>query len=221
VIVCTLNEEHSIYQTLEGIPDSISEVIVVDGHSKDRTLEMVKKARPGARVILQRGRGKPMAMHQGIEAATGEIVVTLDGDGSSDPAEIGEFVRAILEGNDVAKGSRFLRGAPTMPFHRQYLNIILTLFADFLYGTRFTDVTCGFNAFRRDAILSLDFLATGFGYEPVIYALAKKRRYRIVEVPCRDAGRKGGASKLPALTQGLRAVSVLLRERFRWETASS
>jgi len=213
-VVCTLNEEKSIYETLKRIPEFVCEIIVVDGHSKDRTLELVKKARPDARIILQRGKGKAIAMRQGIDAATGDIVVTLDGDGSSDPAEIPKFVRAILEGNHIAKGSRFLAGGPRMPFHRQYLNIMLTLFTDFLYMARFTDVTCGFNAFRRSAILNLDFMRTGFGYEPVIYALAKKSHYRIVEVPCKDRGRKSGASKLPALTQGLKAAIILLKERF-------
>lgn len=200
---------------LRKIPEYVHEVIVVDGHSTDRTLEMVKKAQPDAKTILQRGKGKPCAMRQGVEAATGDIIVTLDGDGSSDPTEIPRFVEAILRGSDIAKGTRFSAGSPRMSFHRQFLNIMLTVFTDFLYLAQFTDVTCGFNAFRRAAALSIDFVGTGFGYEPVIYALAKKSRYRIVEVPCTDRGRKSGTSKLPALTQGLKAVFVLLKERFR------
>lgn len=215
VVICTLNEEQSIRETLTRIPQSVHETIIVDGHSTDKTLEVAKKARPDVRIILQRAKGKPVALRQGIEAATGDIIVTMDADGSSDPADIPRFVEAIQRGSDVAKGTRFLAGARKMALHRQYLNIILTLFTDFLYAARFTDVTCGFNAYRRDAILGLDFLRTGFGYEPVINALARKNRYRIVEVACKEGGRKSGTSKLPALPQGLRAVAALLRERFR------
>ncbi len=214
VVVCTLNEEKSIYETLKNIPDSVFEIIIVDGHSKDRTLEIARKTRSDAKVIIQRGRGKAVALRQGIEAATGDIIVTLDSDGSSDPSEIPKFVEAIMKKNDIAKGSRFLAGSPRMSFHRQYLNIVLTLFTDLIYMATFTDVTCGFNAFRRSAILNLDFMRTGFGYEPVIYAMAKKNRYRITEVPCKDRGRKTGVSKLPAVSQGLKAVIALLRERF-------
>src|SRR4051794_9330599 len=103
------------------------------------------------RLVMQTRRGKGNALHSGILAATGDIVVHLDADGSTAPQEIGGFVEVLLAGADYAKGSRFLRDAGTidMPIYRQIGNGALVLLTNVLFRTRYTDITYGYNAFWK------------------------------------------------------------------------
>src|SRR6185437_10317051 len=109
VVIPTLDEAANLPHVFARMPD-VFEVIVVDGHSTDSTIEVARALRPDVRVILQHGNGKGNALACGFAAARGEIIVMLDADGSTDPAEIPAFVGPLLEGADFAKGSRFATG---------------------------------------------------------------------------------------------------------------
>ena len=110
------------------------------------------------RLVKQTGKGKGDALRCGYQAATGDIIVMLDADGSTDPAEIPAYVGALMAGADFAKGSRFLQGAGTadMPPLRRVGNTAIVILANLLFGLRFTDITYGYNAFWRS---SAQFLA--------------------------------------------------------------
>jgi glycosyltransferase involved in cell wall biosynthesis len=111
VVIPTLNEAKNLPWLLPRIPRWVHEVIIVDGCSRDNTIEVARQYRPDARIVMEHRRGKGAALACGFVAARGDIVVTLDADGSMAPEEIIFFVGALMSGADFAKGSRFLQGA--------------------------------------------------------------------------------------------------------------
>src|ERR1700722_7500569 len=110
VVIPTLNEARNLPHVLGVLPSDIYEVIIVDGHSVDDTLAVARELRPDGRVVMQTRTGKGNALACGCAAATGDIIVTIDADGSADPGEIPLFVKALREGADFAKGTRFAAG---------------------------------------------------------------------------------------------------------------
>jgi glycosyltransferase involved in cell wall biosynthesis len=213
VVICTLNEEANLSKVLRRIPSCVNEIVLVDGYSKDNTVPLAKTLLPSIRILYQPGKGKDDAMKHGFRNATGDIIVTLDADGSTDPTQIPEFVSRLQDGYDFSKGSRFLEVNPVMPVHRIVGNRILTLFTNMLYGTRYTDVCCGYNAFWKECLKRIDLPDNHFDYEPVLMAKISKAGLRVAEVQCRDRGRLSGNSKLPMPTQGLKAAIAVLRQR--------
>jgi glycosyltransferase involved in cell wall biosynthesis len=215
VIICTLNEEANISDVVSKIPPWVYEVILVDGYSKDNTIMAAKTVLPSIRIFYQPGRGKDDAMKFGFKHAKGDIIVTLDADGSTDPLQITDFVSRLVKGYDFSKGSRFLESDPIMPTHRKFGNKMLALFTNLLYGTRYTDVCCGYNAFWSNCLGKMEFIDNQFDYEPVLCAKIKKAGLKVTEVHCSDTGRKSGNSKLPMPTQGLKAAVAVLRYRLK------
>src|SRR5688572_24051543 len=117
-VVPARNEERNIGWVLERMPACVDEVLLVDGFSRDRTVEVARKVRPDVVVARQRGCGKGAAMRTGFEDASGDFVVVLDADGSMDPAEIQDYVTALEAGYDFVKGSRFLPGGGSLDLTR-------------------------------------------------------------------------------------------------------
>lgn len=103
VIIPTLNEAQNLPHVLAKLPGRLHEVIVVDGFSTDDTLDVARLLRPAAKIVLQQCRGKGDALRCGFEAATGDVLVMLDADGSADPAEIPAFVETLMAGVDFAR----------------------------------------------------------------------------------------------------------------------
>ena len=110
VVIPTLNEEENIGWVLSRLPQDVDEVIIVDGDSTDRTVEIATALRPDVVAVNQLGRGKGAALVTGLNQAKGDVAVIIDADGSMDPVEIPALVGALLAGADVAKGSRATAG---------------------------------------------------------------------------------------------------------------
>ena len=217
VLICTMNEAENLPHVLPKIPDWVDEVLLVDGHSIDGTVEIARQLRPDIRIVYQPGRGKGDALRHGIQEAKGEIIITLDADGQTDPSEIGKFVEAILSGYDFAKGTRFRRiVSAARPLHRIIGNWLITLVFDLLFLRTYTDLCSGYNAFKRSAIQTLNLTyPNGLADEPLLHCRAAKAGLRVIEVPHRDCPRIAGASKAPSWRQGITAISTILRERLR------
>lgn len=215
-LICTKDEEQNLPYVLPKIPEWVDELLVVDGHSSDRTVEVVKRLCPNAKVVYQPNKGKGDALRYGIKKAQGDIIVTLDADGTSDPTEMEEFIVPLLNGYDYAKGSRFASGMPRRkPWYRIAGNWVIVLLFDALFAKRYTDLCCGYNAFWKKAIKTVDLnSADGFADEPLINCRVRKAGLRMVEVGCIDRGRIGGGTKAPAWRQGFKAVKTIVRERF-------
>lgn len=216
VLICALNEEENLPHVLPRIPAWVYEVILVDGHSADRTAEIAGELQPGIRVLVQPGKGKQDAKIFGLRHASGDIVVFMDADGQNDPDEMHKFVQPLIDGYDFAKGSRFLDTDPSIPRFRRIGNRIFTTLVNLLYGTNYTDLCSGYNAGWRESLLGLK--PTGdnsFMDEPWVNINMKKLGLKVVEVAHRDRGRANGQSTFGSLSMGWVILKIIIRERFR------
>ena len=216
VLICTLNEEKNLPHVLPKIPRWVDEILLVDGHSVDNTVEVAKGIRPEIRMLYQPDKGKGNALRYGIQQASGEIIVTLDADGQTDPEDIPRFVVPLLNGYDFAKGSRLAHGRPVnMPWHRWIGNKVLAVTSNLLHGTKYTDICSGYNAFWKSAFLRLKLAHNGFEMEQEMLVKARKVGLKVVEVNHYDAGRLGSTSKVSDIKQGLLDWVLIIMERFR------
>ena len=151
-----------------------------------------------------------------FEAATGDIVVHLDADGSTDPSEIPAFVDTLLDGADYAKGSRFTAGGRSDDITplRRLGNWGFVVVANVLFGSRFTDITYGYNAMWRDHHELLAPEIDGWAHEIVGNIRAHRRGLRVVEVPSLEAPRVAGEAKLRTFSAGWTILKAIVGERF-------
>jgi glycosyltransferase involved in cell wall biosynthesis len=218
VVIPALNEADNLPHVLPRIPPWVDEVILVDDHCTDDTVAVAMRLLPRVRVVRnERAAGKGNALRAGYAAATGDILVQLDADGSEAPEEIIHFVGAILAGADFAKGTRFAYGGGTsdMTGLRRYGNYAFVLLVWLLYGVRFTDLCYGYNAIRRESLLKLDLDVSGFEVEAALNLRALDRGLRIVEVPSFEAERVNGEGRLLTFPDGWRVLRTIVRERLK------
>jgi glycosyltransferase involved in cell wall biosynthesis len=217
VIIPALNEAENLQYVLPRIPDWVYEVLLVDGDSTDMTVAVARSLLPDIRIVQQHGRGKGAALRTGFAAATGEIIVMLDADGSTDPAEIPAFVGALLAGADFVKGSRFLQGGGTsdMSFHRKFGNWCFVVFSRLLFGCHYSDLCYGYNAFYTRILSQLDLDGDGFEIETQMNLRVLRAGLKVAEVASFEADRIHGASNLRAIPDGWRVLKTMVKERLR------
>jgi glycosyltransferase involved in cell wall biosynthesis len=230
IVVPALNEAANLREVLPSLPP-VHEVILVDGGSVDGTVEAAREVLPDVVALTQIRRGKGNALAAGFARVTGDVVVMFDADGSADPAEIPAFVEALVAGADFAKGSRFRPGggsADITPVRRTG-NWALHTVMNVSFGTRFTDLCYGYNAFWADLVPLLDLpdheLVTpagsgmlwgdGFEIETLINCRFAAAGLAITEVPSVERERLHGTSNLHAVSDGLRVLRTLRTERQR------
>jgi len=214
-VVPTLNEAENLPWLLPRIPDWAHEIIIVDGRSTDDTVAVARRLREDVKVVMEPRRGKGAALQAGFRAATGDIIVMLDADGSMVPEEAIVFVSALLAGAYLVKGSRFTQGPGTddMSLFRMFGNRGLTLFVRLLYGGWFSDLCYGYMAFWAKHVATLDCDCDGFEIETLINVRALKNHLNIVEVASFEAPRISGESHLRAIPDGWRVLKTIVRER--------
>ena len=141
-VIPAMNEAANLPHVFARIPDCVTEVVLIDGNSNDDTIEVARLLRPDVRVVLQNRTGKGNALACGFAAAHGDIIVMLDADGSTDPAEITDFIAPLLAGADFAKGSRYTTGGGSADITRirDTGNRVLSGAVNLLFGTKFTDI---------------------------------------------------------------------------------
>lgn len=214
VIIPAKNEGKNIGYVLPRIPAWVDEVLLIDGNSTDDTLEVARRTRPGLRVIPQTGKGKGAALQTGFKAASGDIIIMLDADGSTDPAEIPEFC-ALLAHADFVKGSRFMQGGGTtdMGFIRRFGNKGLRIVVHLLFGGSFSDLCYGYMGFWRATLPKLHVDADGFEVETLMSVRALTAGLKIAEVPSYEYRRLNGMSNLRTIRDGWRVLRTIIRER--------
>ena len=223
VVIPTRNEARNLPYVAERMP-AVDQIVVVDGNSMDNTVDVARQLWPEALIVNQTRHGKGNALACGFEVSTGDIVVMIDADGSTDPAEIPDFVGALIAGADFAKGSRFTEagGSDDITKLRRLGNKGLNWLVNRLFGTEFTDLCYGYNAFWRTHLDVLDLPRTdvseaqwgdGFEIETVINVRVARNGLTIEEVSSFEGKRIYGRSNLNAVTDGLRVLRTIGRER--------
>jgi glycosyltransferase involved in cell wall biosynthesis len=217
VVIPARNEAQNLYYILPRIPPLVKEVILVDGHSTDETIKVAQKLLPAIHIIRQIGKGKGDAVRVGFASCSGEIIVMLDGDGSTDPEEIPRFIEALLAGNDFAKGSRFIKGGGSHDITplRWLGNYGLCKLVNVLFRIRFSDLCYGYNAFWRHCLDFMELDCSGFEVETQISLRVHKANLKIVEVPSVEHPRIYGQSNLRTFRDGWRVLKTIVKERGR------
>jgi len=237
IVIPAKNEVLNLPHVFAGLSPEIHEVILVDGDSTDGTVNVARRLRPDIIIVGQTRKGKGNALACGFAVASGDFIVMLDADGSNNPAEIPRFVNALREGADFAKGSRFMPGAGSSDISRirQFGNFWLNKIVNYLYGTRYTDLCYGYNAFRRECLSVMDLEAgepddtdegtmqwgDGFEVETLINVRIAKAHLRVAEVPSFEQTRRFGASNLNAFSDGFRVLRTIHAERKRGSRRNS
>jgi len=223
VLVPCLDEENTVAEVVTGVPRDIPgietvEVVVIDDGSLDATAERARLA--GALVVRHHENlGLGTTFRDGVETALAlgaDVVVNIDGDGQFDPADISKLVQPILTGEaHMVTASRFLdrKLVPKMPWIKRWGNRWVARAVRLLTGKRFTDVSCGFRAFSREALLQMN-LFGGFTYtqETFLDLVFKDLRIREVALAVRgerEFGRSKIASNLPRYA--FRSLQIMLR----------
>lgn len=217
VVIPTLNEAKNLPDVLNRLPEWIDEVIIVDGHSTDETVAVAKGCRPDVKIVLQDGKGKGNALACGFRAASGDIIVMLDADGSTDPTEIPRFVAALTNGFDFAKGTRFITGGGSadITLLRRVGNKAITGMVNVIWGVQYSDLCYGYNAFWTRSLSSVHPYCNGFEVETLMGIRAAASDIKVVEVPSFEAARRHGASNLKAGRDGVRVFRTILAEWLR------
>lgn len=218
IVIPSLNEAENLPHILPAIPSSpeIVEIVLVDGNSADHTVSVAQRCLPGIRIIHQDGKGKSDAIRCGVAAARGDYVLVMDADGSHDPVDIPRFIEFARSGYDLVKGSRYLRGGGSEDHTplRRVLVWVTDVVANILWGSRFTDIVFGMLLMRRQSFLDLGLTSNGFSLETQTMARAKRRGYRIVEIPIVEKSRLAGVSRLHVIRDGWYIGSTVFVEFF-------
>lgn len=229
IVIPAMNEARNLELVLPTLP-SVHEVILVDGASSDDTIAVAMRLLPSVRVVPQMRTGKGNALAAGFEAATGDVIVMFDADGSADAREIPAFIDALVAGADFAKGSRNLAdgGSDDITRIRSFGNGVLNVLSNALFRTHFTDLCYGYNAFWRDILATLELpnpdvpggdgdgmlWGDGFEIETVLNCRVAAARLSVTEVASIERPRVHGVSNLNAVSDGARVLRTLIVERY-------
>lgn len=218
IIIPAKNEEKNIRDIVNKSLNYSDDIVVVDGHSGDRTREIA--AALGARVFPDNKKGKGDAIRIGISKARNEILVFIDADGSHNPDDIPNLVKPILDGTaDHVTGSRMRGGSDELhgdlfKFIRMVGSDIITLGINYRFGVRLTDSQNGFRAIKSGVAKALNLKEdiTTIEQEMVIKTLRKG--YSIFEIPTHEYERKYGKSHIKVQNVWFRYVFSWLKYLF-------
>lgn len=215
VVIPTLNEGKTIRKVIQDLKNSSShntEIIVVDGHSKDGTEEIVKAE--NAEFVTERRIGYGRAIKTGIDHAKGDIVVIIDADDTYEARAIDRLVTPLLKDDaDVCLATRL--GGTLLPGSMPHMNLfgnrMFTSIYNVIYGQKVTDTQTGFRALTKKTIENLDLYSDGMGLATVFLTEAAKRGFRIAEIPTTYRARpEESRSKLNRFKAGWEIIRILL-----------
>ena len=214
VIIPCLNEEQGIGKVLHAMPPFVDEVIVVDNGSTDRTAQVA--ASLGAKVITEELRGYGRAYRRGFAAATGDLIVTLDGDHSYPIDGVSYLIEAFLHLDvDFLNASRFpVRDSRAMSFKHKFGNLVLSLATSILFFRWVRDSQTGMWVLRRSILRDMKLEADGMAFsEEIKIEAIRNRRIRFGEIAILYSTRLGEI-KLSPWRDGIQNLAFLVRKRF-------
>lgn len=218
VVIPALNEEEGIGAIIDNVRKSLGDrefvIIVVDGHSSDKTREIAKEK--GATVIFQRERGYGDGLLSGFDYAAStfapSIITMIDGDGTYDPNDIPRILEPIINNEaDLVSGDRLDNLLPkAMSFTNRIGNRIISSLSRRFLGLRLKDTQCGLRAFRTELAFNFTGQADGMAFATEMLVDAKQARARMMEVPI-TYGPRVGKTKLNPIKDGSRILGIILR----------
>lgn len=217
VIIPTKNEAEGIGYVVRGARNVLgedAEIIVVDEHSNDGTIEEALRADKDVKVVQRKGSGKGRGIQTGVQVFKGDIFVILDSDATFDPMDLPKVIEPILSNRaDVVLGSRIKgnreKGAMNLLHYlgNCFFNFLITLKC----GVWITDSQTGLRAMRDEVIRSLTLVSEGYDIETELTMGCLANGYKTVEVPINFYCRKGNSkSKLKAFSDGWRILKKIL-----------
>ncbi len=218
LVIPARNEERTIAEIIDKAKPLVGEILVVDGHSKDRTQEIARQH--GARVILDNQKGKGEAFRCALKEIKGEIVIFMDADGSHDPNDIPRLVAPIVRGEaDLVIGSRGRGGSDELhgdlpKFFRMIASDIINLGINYRFGVKLPDSQNGFRAVKTAAIKSLNLKENTTTIEQEMTIKALRHGYKITDVPSHEYSRKYGKSSINLWKTGFRYFYSWLKYLF-------
>jgi dolichyl-phosphate beta-glucosyltransferase len=227
IVIPAYNEAARVGATLEKVLAYTAaqgwdaEIIVVNDGSSDNTTEIVHsyaEKNPRLQLLENPGnRGKGYSVRNGMLHAQGEILLFSDADLSSPIEEAEKLFSALENGADIAIGSRWLQSnlqTQRQPLHRQLFGRVFNLLLRMILGLSFKDTQCGFKAFTRPAAETIFPLQNieRWGFDPELLYLAKKFKFKVVEVPVAWAHREG--TRINPLRDGAKMFLEILKVRW-------
>jgi glycosyltransferase involved in cell wall biosynthesis len=216
VVVPAKNEEATLPEVLAELRQKYDDVLVVDGHSRDRTAEIARAA--GARIVLDNGKGKGDAIRCAIPHLEREITVFFDADGSHVVGDIDLVAEPLIKGESdliiasrMRGGSDELHSSPSEAI-RLIGSTIITQFINLRFGVRLTDYQNGFRGIRTEVLRKLELRENITTIEQEMAMKALRLGFRVAEVPSHEFVRRGGVSKINVLKVGHKYVWQMLRD---------
>ena len=218
IVIPCYNEERSIGRVIESLPRDIDEVIVVDNDSNDSTAKVARTY--GAKVITEKKRGYGAAIKTGFKHATGEIILTLDGDGQYPTEKVLEMISFLKSKNlDFVSASRFPIERRVMSATRIFGNIMLTKIANVLFGLQLKDSQSGMWIFKRTVLATFDLKSDDMPISEEIKIRAATNRtltFAEYHIPYHE---RVGISKLSPLRHGIKNLFFLFRLKYEQLTS--
>ena len=214
VVIPCFNEEEGIASVIDALPPSVDEVVVVDNNSTDRTAEVAEGR--GARVVFEKRKGYGAAYKAGLPAVTGEITVTMDGDGTYPMEQIEECIDYMIDnGLDFVSASRFpLRNPSAMNFSNKIGNNLLTFASLILFMKGIKDSQSGMWIYKSSAYRMINPKSDGMPFSEEI-KIAAIRHPEVKFDECHiDYHPRIGEVKLDKWRDGIRNLIYLIKLRF-------
>ncbi len=216
VIIPTKNEEDSIGKILQKIPrEDVHEIVVVDRHSKDRTVARAKKELLPKRdkLVIQRHDGVGSALLQGADVARGDILIFMDGDGSHNPDEIPKLIEKIRRGYEFVFASRYAPGGRSENHTFIYWigNRFFTFLTNAVHGTNVTDALYFFVAIKKETFQKLRLTQTGYGFGIELLVKAHQAGLQFGEIPAIEKKITIKKHRINLVWDGYKILRMILR----------
>ncbi len=212
IIVPAFNEEETIegvVRALREIKGFEKEILVIDDGSSDKTAYLAERAGADKVIRHRHNRGYGASLKTGVQHARYDVILTFDADLQHDPADVPKLLEHLDNDTDMVAGDR----SGSEPFsHRSLGKRLLRTVAEFLTEEDIPDINCGLRLFRKEKLLSvLPLLPDGFSFSTTSTLAFLKNDYGTKFVPINHTPRRGGASQLNLVTDGINTLTLIFR----------